>query len=74
MQYGTVMSYCTGSAEQINVPVALNSLLYPHCAAVVVSPNFETEYGESICMHGMECSQYEIAGKVYNIALLLKHD
>ncbi|PHJ20745.1 hypothetical protein CSUI_005418 [Cystoisospora suis] len=54
--------------QKQHIPTMINDLLYPSCIAVAVSPNV----GEGACFRGMQCAQYSVAGKVYNIAVIMK--
>ncbi|PFH32302.1 hypothetical protein BESB_016200 [Besnoitia besnoiti] len=55
-------------ARQKHIPTLINDLLYPKCIAVAVTPNV----GEGACFRGMQCAQYSVLGKVYNIAVIMK--
>ncbi|KEP64223.1 UNVERIFIED_CONTAM: hypothetical protein HHA_210810 [Hammondia hammondi] len=57
-----------GTDRQRHIPTAINDLLYPSCIAVAVTPNV----GEGACFRGMQCAQYSVLGKVYNIAVIMK--
>lgn len=56
------------STETIQIPTLLNDALSPACVCVAVTPNFD----EACCFRGMECAQFELLGKIYNIAILRK--
>ena len=51
-----------------HLPTLLNDELYVHSSAVAVSHNT----GQGSSFRGMECSQFEIAGQVYNLAVIRK--
>ena len=52
----------------IHIPTLLNDELYQSCVAVAVSHNF----GQGSSFRGMECTQIELAGQTYNLAIIRK--
>ena len=51
-----------------NIPTAINDELFPNCVAVSVAHNS----GQGSSIRGMECTQFEIAGQVYNLSVVRK--
>eukprot|EP00919_Chromeraceae_sp_WS-2016_P062542 GHVR01148048.1.p1 GENE.GHVR01148048.1~~GHVR01148048.1.p1 ORF type:complete len:103 (+),score=26.57 GHVR01148048.1:792-1100(+) len=56
------------SPEQPHIPTVLNDRLFASSLAVAIAPNV----GEGCCFRGMHVAQFELVGKVYNIAILLR--
>lgn len=53
------------SRPPIHIPTLLNDELYQNCICVAVAPNAS----EGCCFRGLECTQFEVDGNVYNIAI-----
>uniref|UniRef100_A0A0G4HH04 Uncharacterized protein n=1 Tax=Chromera velia CCMP2878 TaxID=1169474 RepID=A0A0G4HH04_9ALVE len=56
--------------EHSHIPTLINNKLYSQCISVAVCPNV----GEGCCFRGMNVAQFEVMGKVYNVAVLLRPD
>jgi hypothetical protein len=52
----------------LHIPTLLNDELYLNCVAVAVSHNS----GQGSSFRGMECTQIELAGQTYNLAIIRK--
>ena len=52
----------------IQIPTLINDELYLSCVAVAVSHNA----GQGSSFRGMECTQIELAGQTYNLAIIRK--
>ena len=52
----------------LHIPTLLNDELYQSCVAVAVSHNA----GQGSSFRGMECSQIELGGQTYNVAIIRK--
>ena len=52
----------------LQIPTLINDELYQSCVAVAVSHNA----GQGSSFRGMECTQIELAGQTYNLAIIRK--